>query len=61
MNKDLESYAWELARDCSSANEMIEILSMQKGFQPEDAWGAEMIWNEYWSKHQEGCLDCDCH
>ena len=57
MNKDLESYAWELAGQCGCFEEMLDIMQMQTD--EEISEDCHEIWNEYWSKHQEGCLDCD--
>lgn len=57
MNKDLESYAWELAGQCGCFEEMLDIMQMQTD--EEISEDCREIWNEFWSKHQEGCLDCD--
>lgn len=59
MNKDLEDYAFSIIPECGCLGEMIEIVSMQKGYMPDDAWECEMLWDDFWSKHQDGCPDCD--
>lgn len=58
MNADLESYAWSAIEDCGCFEDLHALV--QQMTDEDISEDCLAIWNEYWSKHQEGCLDCDC-
>jgi hypothetical protein len=57
MNKNLESYALSVIEECACFE---DLYSMVQDKSKEDvSRDCLNIWNEYWSKDQECCPDCD--
>lgn len=57
MNKDLESYACEIIAECACVEEFID--RVQQRSNDDVSEDCKEIWSDFWSKEQDGCLDCD--